>query len=79
MATDGQHTDAEKSSAKGGASTAATAADTTDRAELAENVQAQLGEKLQEAYADVINAPVPDRFLQLLDQLESSSSHKGEA
>ena len=38
---------------------------------LASEIQAKLGQKLQEAYADVIAEPVPDRFVQLLDELEA--------
>lgn len=34
--------------------------------------QAQLGEKLREAYSDVINEPVPDRFKDLLNQLAAT-------
>ena len=33
------------------------------------DVQAKLGDKLKEVYSDVLNAPVPDRFTELLDQL----------
>ena len=38
---------------------------------LASEIQSKLGQKLQEAYAEVIAEPVPDRFLQLLDDLEA--------
>ncbi|MDD9908409.1 MAG: NepR family anti-sigma factor [Ahrensia sp.] len=34
------------------------------------DIQTRLGEKLKEAYADVLNEPVPDRFVELLSQLE---------
>ncbi len=35
-------------------------------------IQEKIGEKLKEAYADVLEAPVPDRFLDLLEKLEST-------
>lgn len=38
------------------------------------DVQARIGDKLKETYADVLSAPVPDRFLDLLAQLEESSA-----
>lgn len=41
---------------------------------LKPDAQAKIGEKLKEAYADVVNEPVPDRFLDLLNQLEARSS-----
>jgi len=40
---------------------------------LKPDIQAKIGEKLQEVYSDVLNEPVPDRFLDLLDQLEKST------
>jgi len=43
---------------------------------LEATVQAELGKKLQQVYSDVIAEPVPDRFLDLLNQLESSSTDK---
>lgn len=39
-------------------------------------VQARIGDKLKEVYSDVLNAPVPDRFTELLAQLESSNADK---
>jgi Anti-sigma factor NepR len=35
---------------------------------------AQIGFQLRNLYDDVLNQPVPDRFLDLLSQLETSSS-----
>lgn len=35
-------------------------------------VQGKLGDKLREVYSDVMNEPVPDRFLELLAQLDGS-------
>ncbi len=41
------------------------------------DIQERLGEKLKEAYSDVINEPVPDRFLELLNQLSQQSGTDG--
>ena len=38
------------------------------------DVQARLGDKLKEVYSDVLNAPVPDRFTELLAKLETSDT-----
>ena len=35
---------------------------------------AQIAEPLQELYNDMLNKPVPDRFLDLLSQLEASAN-----
>lgn len=46
---------------------------------VADQLSERLGEKLREEYADLLRAPVPDRFTQLLDQLAATpadaSSH----
>lgn len=39
-------------------------------------IQEQLGQALQEAYSDIIQQPVPDRFLELLNQLERTEQIK---
>ena len=39
---------------------------------LKSGIQEKLGLKLKEVYADVVNEPVPDRFLDLLNQLEEA-------
>jgi hypothetical protein len=39
---------------------------------LKSEIQEKLGRKLKEVYADVVNEPVPDRFLDLLNQLEEA-------
>lgn len=39
---------------------------------LAPEVRAQIGRKLMAAYDDVLQQPVPDRFLLLLDQLDAA-------
>ncbi len=41
---------------------------------LKPEIQEKLGQKLKEVYADVVNEPVPDRFLDLLNQLEKSDN-----
>ncbi|MEM8750652.1 MAG: NepR family anti-sigma factor [Pseudomonadota bacterium] len=47
-----------------------------EQAPIDSDIQAKLGEKLKDAYSDVINEPVPDRFLDLLDQLEKAEKNK---
>ena len=37
---------------------------------LAPGIQAHLGQQLKAVYAEIANQPVPDRFAQLLDELE---------
>lgn len=37
------------------------------------DIQEKLGEKLKDAYSDVLNEPVPDRFVELLNRLSESS------
>ena len=39
-------------------------------------VQTEIGKHLRAVYDDVINEPVPDRFLELLAQLERSTSQR---
>ncbi|WP_034490941.1 NepR family anti-sigma factor [Afifella pfennigii] len=36
-------------------------------------IQSQIGKHLRAAYDDVVNEPVPQRFIELLEQLERSS------
>jgi hypothetical protein len=43
---------------------------------LDQGVQGALGRKLRESYEQVVKEEVPDKFLQLLDQLKRSESHK---
>ena len=35
-------------------------------------LQGQIGQRLREAYNELVNEPVPDRFVLLLQQLKSS-------
>jgi hypothetical protein len=37
-------------------------------------LQGQLGKKLREAYSEIVAEPVPDSFLQLLQQLKSKET-----
>ncbi|MCF1503346.1 MULTISPECIES: NepR family anti-sigma factor [unclassified Afifella] len=37
-------------------------------------VQSQIGKHLRAVYDDVVNEPVPQRFLDLLEQLEESTT-----
>lgn len=37
-------------------------------------IQSQIGKHLRAAYDDVVNEPVPQRFIDLLEQLEQSST-----
>jgi hypothetical protein len=39
-------------------------------------VQDELGTKLRQYYADMIEEPVPDRFLELLKQLEGDTKDR---
>lgn len=57
-------TDAASTSGTGSAQSAAEPAD-------------QFNRKLREVYSDVLDAPVPDRFLDLLAQLDAKSAGKG--
>jgi hypothetical protein len=46
---------------------------------LPPHVAASLGEQLQAFYAHLMSEPVPDRFLQLLQQMDGNGkSHDGE-
>ncbi len=49
------------------------------RAQLEPRVQSALGRELRAIYDDVVSQPVPDRFVELLNQLdERESSDKGD-
>lgn len=43
---------------------------------LDEAIQGALGRKLRESYEEVVKEDVPDKFLQLLDQLKRSENAK---
>lgn len=40
-------------------------------------VQTEIGKHLRAIYDDVINEPVPSKFMELLEKLERSTSQKG--
>jgi hypothetical protein len=40
------------------------------------NVEGHIGKQLKAVYDDVLNQPIPDRFLDLLSQLESKTGSK---
>jgi len=47
-----------------------------DDGELDPRIQCEIGRQLRAVYDDVISEPVPDRFLELLHQLEKSAGKK---
>lgn len=46
---------------------------------LPTELQGQIGKKLREAYTELVTEPVPDRFVQLLQQLKNKEKQGGEA
>ena len=46
---------------------------------LPPELQGQLGKRLREAYSDLVNQPVPDKFLTLLEQLKTSEKTGGKS
>ena len=40
-------------------------------------IQVEIGKHLRAVYDDVINEPVPDKFMELLQKLEQSATRKG--
>jgi hypothetical protein len=60
-------------SAGQGQSAAAESTDTDDQvASIDAAIQGALGRKLRESYDEVVKEAVPDKFMQLLDQLKKS-------
>ena len=49
---------------------AATRKDRRQSGKIGDEVQAHIGDRLKALYDDMLNEPVPDRFLELLTQLE---------
>lgn len=47
-----------------------------DNGEFDPRIQCEIGRQLRAFYDDVISEPVPDRFLELLRQLEKSAEKK---
>ncbi len=44
---------------------------------LPPELQGQIGKKLREAYTELVTEPVPDRFVQLLQQLKNKEAQGG--
>jgi hypothetical protein len=44
---------------------------------LDSDVQAHIGRQLRAGYVDILNQPVPDRFLELLAQLDQREEQSG--
>lgn len=42
---------------------------------LDQDVQAHIGRQLRAGYVDILNQPVPDRFLELLSELDRKQGH----
>ncbi|MFT3729858.1 MAG: NepR family anti-sigma factor [Hyphomicrobium sp.] len=47
----------------------------TTHAPLPVELQGQIGQRLREAYIELINEPVPDRFVVLLQQLKQQEDN----
>ncbi len=66
-----------KSVQPGQSVTAESAMSTTEQtASIDAGIQGALGRKLRESYEEVVRETVPDKFLQLLDQLKKSEKDK---
>ena len=50
----------------------------TMQAPLPVELQGQIGQRLREAYIELINEPVPDRFVALLQQLKQREEESKE-
>jgi len=60
-----------------GASTNAAAPDPgNDQPGLDREVQAHIGQQLRAAYREILNQPVPDRFVRLLEELAAQESRR---
>ena len=49
---------------------------TGDRGKIDPRIQTEIGKHLRAIYDDVINEPVPSKFMDLLEQLERSTARK---
>ncbi|RXF73502.1 NepR family anti-sigma factor [Hansschlegelia zhihuaiae] len=47
-----------------------------EASELDTDVQAHIGRQLRAGYVDILNQPVPDRFLELLAELDSREGRR---
>jgi hypothetical protein len=50
-----------------------------DGSPLDPDVQAHIGRQLRAGYVDILNQPVPDRFLELLAELDRRQEQSGSA
>jgi hypothetical protein len=46
-------------------------------AQVDSRIQTEIGKHLRAIYDDVINEPIPSKFMELLEKLERSTSEKG--
>lgn len=51
----------------------------SNHASIPNELQGQLGQRLREAYSELVSEPVPDRFVQLLQQLKQKESPGGQS
>lgn len=49
----------------------------SNRGSMPGELQGQLGQKLREAYSELVSEPVPDRFVQLLQALKQKETPGG--
>jgi hypothetical protein len=49
------------------------------RGRLGRDVQSKIGQQLRAMYDDVVNAGVPDRFVEMLQKLDEQKEDKGSA
>ena len=52
------------------------AGETGQKAKVDPRIQTEIGKHLRAIYDDVINEPVPSRFMELLEKLEQSTTRK---
>ena len=57
--------------------TASQGSSARDRTTIDPRIQVEIGKHLRAVYDDVINEPVPDKFMELLQKLEQSATRKG--
>lgn len=52
--------------------------ETTKPAKLGRDVQARLGQQLRAMYDEVLNQGVPDRFVELLNEMDKNGKKEGQ-
>lgn len=50
----------------------------SEASELDTDVQAHIGRQLRAGYVDILNQPVPDRFLELLAELDTREGRRAD-